>query len=232
MNFKSIALIAFFATIFTACEKDNDNALSTIVINDNFETAANGWTGDFADYPLTPDSLTYNLSFNTANLPLPLNVTKKGLKISGNNHSDDLFMFIKKKISGLKANQNYKFNFQIELASNAPSNASGIGGAPGESVYLGAGVTSIEPKKVKLEGFYRMNINKISQSQSGKDMKIIGNVANGTQKSDYTLLQRSGEFSGTANEKGEAWIIIGTDSGFEGTSTLFYTNVKTTIKKM
>jgi hypothetical protein len=231
MNFKKIVLICFCATAFTACKKDDGNH-QTPGINDSFENSANGWVGDFADYPLSPDSVKYNLSFGLANLPTPLNVSKKGLRISGKNHSDDLFMYLKKKVSGLKPNTSYRFNFEIALASDAPSGFAGIGGSPGESVYLGVGVSAVEPKKIATGEFYRMNISKITQSQSGTDMKVIGDVGNGTEKTEYKLLKKTGEFVGKTDGKGETWVIVGTDSGFEGTTTLYYTGIKATITEL
>jgi hypothetical protein len=231
MKIKSIASLLMLTIAFTACKKNDDNKPSTIVVDDKFDASAQGWTGDFADYPSSADPAFYELSFGSATLPEPLDKTKKGLRITGNNHSDDLFMFIKKKVTGLKPNQVYKVKFEIELASNAASKSSGIGGAPGESVTLGAGFSLQEPKKVvdPESGLYRMNIKKTNQTQSGEDMAAIGNIGNGTDKFTYKLIQRSGEFKGKTDAKGEVWLIVGTDSGFEGLTALYYTNVKATF---
>lgn len=127
MNFRKIALICFCATAFTACKKDKENPQGPSMIDDSFESTAKGWIVDFADYPLSPDSVKYNLDFGITNLPSPLDVSKKGLRVSGKNHSDDLFMFLKKKVSGLKPNTSYRFNFEVALASDAPSGLAGIG---------------------------------------------------------------------------------------------------------
>ena len=221
------------ATALTACKKNNDSAPAPIILNDKFETSAQGWTGDFADYPSDSAPDFYKLSFSSALLPAPLDQTKKGIRISGINHSDDLFMFMKKKITGLKPNQVYNVKFEINFASNAPANQVGVGGAPGESVYLGAGLSSAEPQKVinAQDKYYRMNIKKINQGQNGDEMRVIGNIANGTQKADYKLIQRTGEFKGKTNSKGEVWIIIGTDSGYEAETTLYYTSIKATFNE-
>jgi hypothetical protein len=142
-------------------------------------------------------------------------------------------MFMKKKITGLKPNQVYNVKFLINFASNAPSNQSGVGGAPGESVYLGAGFSLAEPQKAinAQEKYYRMNIKKINQGQNGEQMRVIGNIANGTEKADYKLIQRTGEFNGKTDAKGEVWIIIGTDSGYEAETTLYYTSIKATFSE-
>lgn len=134
----------FFAMLvcFVACDNDEDKSTSPVVIDDTFNTSLEGWEGDFADYPtIEGDSLFYELNFAHANLPEPLDKTKKTIMISGNNHSDDLFMFIRKKVTGLNPNQQYEAIFDVEFASDAASNHFGVGGAPGENVYLGAGFT-------------------------------------------------------------------------------------------
>lgn len=221
----------FFALVqmffLAACSSDDEGA-NYLVVDDVFANDLQGWTGDFADYPTGEgDSLFYELNFAPAVLPAPLDQAKKGMMITGNNHSDDLFMFVKKKVTGLQPNQGYSVTFEIEFASNAASNWFGVGGAPGESVYLGAGITPEEPRKVDDKaGYYRMNIKKIDQSQDGEEMKVIGNIANGTDWDEYVLVKRTGAIRGKTNNKGEAWIIIGTDSGFEATTTLYYTHIR------
>src|SRR5512136_2955072 len=90
----------------------------------DFETGSEGWLGDFADYPLT-DSLFYELSFSRTALPAPLDTTRHALRISGNNHSDDLFMFVKKRITGLLPTTSYDLTIDVHIASCYPTNATG-----------------------------------------------------------------------------------------------------------
>jgi hypothetical protein len=233
MKNKFIASILVLATALAACKKNNDNTAAPVIVNDKFDASTQGWTGDFADYPSDSSPDFYKLSFSSAQLPAQLDQTKKGIRISGINHSDDLFMFMKKKVTGLKPNQVYNVKFQINFASNAPANQAGVGGAPGESVYLGAGFSLTEPQKAinAQDKYYRMNIKKINQGQNGEQMRVIGNIANGTEKTDYKLIQRTGEFNGKTDPKGEVWIIIGTDSGYEAETTLYYTSIKATFSE-
>jgi len=223
-------LLMFVQTLFVGCNDDSDNGNKTpepIAINDTFNTSMQGWECDFADYPTEKgDSVFYELEWKHASLPEPLDKTKKAIMISGNNHSDDLFMFLRKNITGLIPGQTYEVAFEVELASDAASNLMGVGGAPGESVSIGVGCTATKPQKIEEQGYYRMNIKKINQMNDGEDMKLIGNIANGTEESKFVLIQRSGSVKAKADDKGEAWVIVGTDSGFEATTTLYYTNIK------
>ncbi len=195
----------------------------------DFGVGLEGWTGDFADYPIGADDSTfYELQFEYTDRPANLGVSQKAILLSGNNHSDDLFMFIKKKIVGLQPNTEYTLSFEVELASNAEKNTSGIGGAPGESVYLKAGASGIEPNKIVDGNFYRLNIDKGNQSTGGNDMSVIGNIA--VESSDYSLINKSNsspynQFKARSNSFGELWLIVGTDSGFEGITSVYYTKI-------
>jgi hypothetical protein len=184
-----------------------------------------GWVGGFSDYPVA-DSAAYELNFALS--PLPANLgTGNALMLSGNNRSDDLFMYIKKKITGLKPLTEYRIGFEIKFATNAAKDAIGIGGSPGQSVYMKAGATSKEPDKVIQNGYCVMNIDKGNQISGGKDMIFIGNIESSSPSAAYTVEDRNNSvsFTATAGPDGELWIIAGTESGFEGTTTLYYTEI-------
>lgn len=200
----------------------------------DFETDAQGWSADWADYPANAnDSLFYQLESKHASLPRYIVPNQKGIYIKGFNHSDDLFMFLKKKLTGLLPNQRYKIQFQIELASDAPTNAIGIGGSPG--LYLKAGAAPLEPMKIKqTEGgtpFYRMNIDKGNQSMPGTQMDTIGKTSVNDTTTQFTLINRQNRnaFYAKSNANGELWAIVGTESAFEGLTELYYSKIGITL---
>jgi hypothetical protein len=222
--------------MLSACKKSSNNSPSTgNQYEYNFSAGAEGWIGDFADYPNEPGvEQFYQLEFSHTGLPATLNTTDGALRLSGINKSDDLFMFIKKKITGLEAGKKYTVNLTIDFATDVANNMVGIGGSPGESVFVKAGAVALEPKKMinTSENWFRMNIDKNNQSNSGNDMKVIGNFANGTNVNTYTIKQLSTitPITVQANPQGEIWLVVGTDSGFEGRTTIYYNSVKATIK--
>jgi hypothetical protein len=228
------ALILIFFLI--GCSKaDNKKPLAGKIFTDDFTAGTDGWIADFADFPTDPSQTPeYQLEFIHTVLPEPLNTSDGALKQSGINRSDDLFMFIKKKITGLEPDRNYTVDLKVDFASNVADNMIGVGGSPGEGVTIKAGVVSIEPIKIvnTVESWYRMNIDKSNQSESGMDMKVIGNFANGTDLNVYTIkqLSTSTPLNVKANQQGEIWLIIGTDSGFEAKTTIFYNSIQVTIK--
>lgn len=231
MNFKNLLslLLLAFSMLFTACDDDNDNA-ALFEFNYDFATSANGWTGDFADYPVGQDTF-YQLSFKHDTMPAPLDKIKKALRLHGSNRSDDLFMFTKKKLTGLAPNTEYTILFEFELASNLPTSSVGIGGGPGTSTYVKVGASAIEPKKIAKNNFYELNLDKGNQAQSGKDAIVVGTLGITGDAFVYKLIQRNNDgqiFKAKTDSEGNLWVFTGVDSGFEGIQTFYITkaNIK------
>lgn len=214
--------------VVLGCAKDDDQTENMgQIFSYDFSTSTEGWTGDFADYPAGEEE-AYELEFSHSFLPPPLN-TEGALRLSGRNFSDDLFMFIQKEITDLPPNTEFRINFEVEFASDVAEGMFGIGGSPGESVYLKAGATPYEPEKIEDElGWYRLNIDKGNQAEGGEDMVVIGNFANGTEENVYTLktVTNSLPIRATTNDQGSLWLLFGTDSGFEGKTTIYINSIK------
>lgn len=217
--------------ILTAC--DNEDKLNAIVkVDSAFETGADGWTPGFTDYSSETDSATFELKAERRRLASGLDTTKYGFMMQGHNHSDDMFMYLKKKVSGFVPNQTYSVVFIVTLGTQYPESGIGAGGSPGGSVYLKAGASPIEPAR-KVEGkLYTFNLDKGAQSEIGKDAVLLGNVSNGADTYVYKLVERSNAdkpFTVKANAQGEIWLYVGTDSGFEGLSIFYYDRITATL---
>ena len=195
----------------------------------DFAEGDNGFIGGVSDFGVD-QSDQHEFTFDNRPLPSPIE-GENAQYMSGINPSDDLFMYMKKHISGLQPNATYEVTFTVTFASIYPTNALGVGGAPGESVTMKAGVTVLEPDTfITQKGgpFVIMNIDKGNQSQPGLDMDTIGHVGVNDTTTVYTLKTNDNEgspFVFSTDASGEAWIIVGTDSGFESATSLYYTEV-------
>ena len=221
----SILVLAIFLACGNDDEQQDDNRMT---YSYEFSADTEGWIGDFADYPAGEEE-NYGLEFGHSPLPAPLDNTQGSLKLSGRNHSDDLFMFVMKQITGLTPDHEYQLNFEVEFATDVADGQFGIGGSPGESVYVKAGASGIEPEKEEDElGWYRLNIDKGNQSTDGENMIVIGNYANGTDENVYTLktLSTSTPMRVTSSSAGSIWLLFGTDSGFEGETTIYINKIE------
>ncbi len=220
-------LVVLFAVAVVSCLPEQEVRLYAVTYI--FKDSVSGWEGDFADYPV--GATGYDLKAELDTLPYNLNAdsTKKAFLISGTNLNDDLFMFIRRKVSGLRKNTTYEILFNVRLASNAPTGEIDTVGVPGEDVYLKVGASTVKPEKEIVDGSYQLNIDKGNQSEGGENMIVIGHVGVAPTTVNYAIIVRnnnsgSGMYA-TTNDLGELWLIVGTDSGFEGQTTLYYTQI-------
>lgn len=221
---------------FSGCDKNDDDEDTPIgPFYYDYEQDTQGWLAGFADYSSVMDPGQFEFEFSRQSLPAEVGQNAMALRISGRNLSDDLFMFVKKKLTGLQPNHTYKATFRITLASSYPEQV-GIGGSPGASVYLKAGGTTHEPMPIDLGGAgnnIRMNLDKGEQASSGSNMVVLGNIGIPGQQATYSLITRDNAqnpVSITADANGELWVIVGTDSGFEGTTQLYYNSIEVELE--
>ena len=219
-----------------------DDEEETLTATYHFDQDAEDWIGGFSDLPVSHEEHGYEVEFRYSDIPVEGEVGG-GLLLTGNNHSDDLFMFVMRAFGsqdGLKPNTKYEIQLSFDMATNVPPGMMGIGGSPGESVYIKAGVVNIKPDSEKDtsggEEYYRLNIDKGNQSNGGEDMIVLGDAAKGegASQNDDTFQYKPFKygFQATTNENGELWVIIGADSGFEGISQLYFDNISITFNRV
>lgn len=201
-----------------------DNTVKNLAYN--FENGDNGFEAIFADYGDDGNNYeTYEMKHEHKSLPVG---STKGLYLSAYNRSDDLFMGYVKKITGLEKNKNMKFDISFKIATNAEDDSFGAGGSPATSVYVKAGVVNQKPKVEKDSAniFRFSNIDVGRQSNGGKDAKVIGNLAKPEKSpSGFVLKPMNASVNATSNNMGEVWLLVGTDSGYEGLSEYYIDDV-------
>ena len=216
----------------TAATGGNTPTGGTTSLTWEFPSDTQGWVGAFADYPPTSGT-GYDLQYGWAALPTEVG-PGGGLRLSGNNHSDDLFMYVMRQITGLAPQTSYLLDIVVVIDTNAPADCGGIGGAPGLNVSVKIGASSVEPtSSTDSLGWLRLNIDKGTQSTGGADMKVVGNLGNTNTCPDDTYQPKTFTLSGfsvTSAADGTIWLILGTDSGFEGITTLYYDRVAVTVR--
>ncbi len=198
-----------------------------------FEDGAEGWTVGFADLPVDYDQSIFELDHG--HRPLPNGLEGSGIYVRGHNRSDDLFMFLKRQVGGLRKDAIYMVQASVDLATNVPANSFGIGGSPGTSVYVKAGASAVEPETAPDGNRHlRMNIDTGSQSKGGDAMVVLGNVAHpGVAGREYrlkTLDNADRPLKVQTDNEGRVWLIVGTDSGFEGLTALYYDRISYALR--
>ncbi len=234
---RAVPLIALLALgLLVSCSEDPIDPSEPLTARVDFSTGQHGWTAGFSDYPAADEAI-YHLQSDYRTLPAPLDTSQRALFISGVNRSDDLFMYWKGQIVGLPPGTRYRASFEVEFATNAQSGCFGVGGSPGESVWIKAGATDIEPESVLVDGFYLMNIDKGNQSTSGENAVVLGDVASSQPcgpeaEAQWELKQLFGTetVEVTSDSDGRVWLLVGSDSGFESLTSLYYTRVLATFE--
>ena len=195
------------------------------ILTYDFTKGSQGWSAHFADYP-SGDEEFFELDSGIRNLPSEISTTRKGFLLSGNNHSDDLYMYLTKEFEA-EPGITYTVKFRVTFDSNAPSNCVGTGGAPGEGVSMLGNVLNTEPET------YIDEINHIRTRFNHGN--FISNLANGIEcedsKDEYVSLSRTQTTSirVRAQKHGKLWFVVGTDSGFESKTDLYYEKIEVFI---
>jgi hypothetical protein len=202
----------------------------------NFSIGNEEWVGDFADYDVGQES-SFELAWGWSNIPVNASVEEqpKGMFLSGNNHSDNLFMFIKRQIEGLKPNTTYDLTFLVTIQDNIPPEQFGIGGSPGECVFFKVGASKREPKKIAKGSMYELNVNKGFQAEEGKHALVVGDLANPLVNPDdphYEAKNFVNEIplKVKTDSEGRLWLFVGTDSGFEGPTLYYFSKISVLAK--
>ena len=195
-----------------------------------FSSGVDGWQGAYADYSQATEP--GDVVWQARALPAPL--SGNAYFTGGTNRSDDLFIYNKKKFGGYLPSKQYKLTFEIEIATNQSSGCVGVGGAPGESVYVVAGAAPTEPKTVPANGEYVVNLERGNQGTPGKASQVLGNLANsvpncGPQVYQAKTLKSTAPLTVESNANGEIWVFFGIDSGFEASSRVYYTSFKAQV---
>ena len=229
------AVAAALVATLAGCGDSTGPADDSYDIQFDFATDYHGWTPGFTDYPVGKE-IDYALGSSLAPLPAPLDGSRKGILLTGANHSDDLFMYITREIARLAPNAAYAVRFRVTLATNAPKNCAGIGGAPGESVVLKVGAMTAEPARlVDAAQYYRASFDHGSQLQGGRDATPVGNIATTNTNCGSPRYELKEFDTGSTpltlgtTASGRVWLVVGVDSGFEGTTSVYITSVRVAI---
>jgi hypothetical protein len=229
-----LACIMLVLILLTGCSQ----VVEPIIVTYDFSETDQGWQGDFTDYPVNFDSEFYELEFAHRLLPEELDRAAKGLMLKGANRSDDLFMYLRKQLTALDPDTEYKVVLEVEFATDAPAGAVGIGGPPGEALFVKVGASNVEPLPVGGEmggePYYTLSVDKGWQSEGGDNAVVVGNAAklDNDEFDVYefkTLSNADSPITVRSDSDGTLWIFVGTDSGFEGTTTLYYTAISVTL---
>jgi hypothetical protein len=196
--------------------------------------SALGWEAGFADYHEGMDMRT-----EAGIRLLPPEVGPgSGYYLSGWNYSDDLFMFLRRRLGpsdGIAAGRSYVVRFEVTLATSAGRDCAGIGGAPGESVYVKLGAAPLRPEPVLVGDELRMSVDKGNQAEGGVHASVAGTISADEplpcSNAPFVDLVRTHthRYAIPASSEGDLWLLFGTDSGYEGFTSIYVRRIEVTL---
>lgn len=210
-----------------------------IRIRFDFENGSDGWASDVSDF--SEETRPEDILSQTGVNPPGIDDDSGYFHLAASNRSDDMFLFISRRLgdqADLAPDTAYRIDFEVSAASNAPSNCAGIGGPPGEAVWLKVGASNEQPTPVQEDGYTSLTIDKGNQSQGGEDAEVAGVIANGIPCEEaleadqpFAMVDWEHELSNpvTTDDEGRLWLLVGIDSGFEGRSELYYDTVEVVL---
>jgi hypothetical protein len=235
------------AVVIGSCSDDGDstNGPTTtsglggaLTLVYDFEDGSDGWASDMSDFSeaTRPDDFLSE----TGSAPPGFEASDGFVHLAATNTSDDVFMYLRRQVGpdeGLEPSTEYEIGYTVDFASDAPTGCAGIGGPPGESVWLKVGASSDEPVPVNRDGDVRLSVDKGNQSQAGEAAVIAGDVANGipceealdSEEAPYAMVERTARIETSTDDAGNLWLFVGTDSGFEGRTSIYYDRIEAVL---
>lgn len=211
-----------------------EEAPAATVVTFSFATDQDGWEVLYSDYILGMEPII-EFSADVESLPGPLGPAK-GFKMTSINRSDDLWMCIFARVPNLLPHQRYKVDMSVTMAVNGGTGCWGAGGIPGAGVTVKAGAVSARPATVmQADNYVAVNFDKGNQTVGSAGVPVIGDLSSSSTvctDSPYeikTLATPAAGAVASADANGDLWLVVGTDSGYEGLTTLYYTRGTATL---
>lgn len=180
-----------------------------------------GWDGGASDYPVAFEP-QMGIVLEPRVAPGSDGPAPDAFYTFGHNFSDDLFLFIERRIGGLAAGGGYCVRLCVEFA------ADGIG----HHLYGKAGAASFEPARIANDlpggAYYVMNLDKGEQTVTGPGAMALGRLREWTDEVPGYVrrtLCTAGSMGVRADAGGAIWIFAGAESGFEVQSYVYWLRV-------
>ena len=126
MSRRDVSLcIVLIGALFACGEEPTPTPSAGAETTFDFEDGMQGWKTGFADLPADHDPSIYELE--SGHGPMPSGLGGNGIRIRGHNRSDDLFMYLTRRVEGLAPGQYYDVDCTVEFATNARAGSVGVG---------------------------------------------------------------------------------------------------------
>lgn len=187
-----------------------------------------GWEFGIADYT----DVTAPTDVVAKSAPLPSPFTGNGIEFAATNNSDDALVYGTRILDGFAPGSRWRIALDPEIVTTTPTGCAGVGGSPGEGVWVVSAVSGA-PIRTKMVGDeVRIDLDRGNQSQGGTQGLVLGTIAGTSTDCRQPSSPESKSFlsprfiEATADSQGRIWVLIGMDSGFEARSRIWIRSIR------
>jgi hypothetical protein len=239
-----IGLLIFpgIAFLLSGCLNSDETTNPLLVSNTVFAEDAEGWEAQFSEYePGLEDSL--KLSFTHDKFMATESIGEVTAVVqSGFATNSDLFMYIKRQISGFKPNTVYSVVFNLELYAQLNEDFSGDLEDNNNGSFLKASVYAEEPDTVIVDDsnnpgmkIVLTNFEKGDDKVTGPNMALIGKLEYTSVNETPLLLigtTEGDDLLGTTDSEGKMWMMIGVDTNQPIYQSIFYSFIGISFREL
>jgi hypothetical protein len=233
----SVGILLFFS----GCNDNDEDQPEVLVSNTVFEEDAEGWEAQYAEYESgQEDSLEFSYTHDTFMVSQAIGEVSAMVQ-TGRASNSDLFMFIKKKITGFEPNASYSVIYYIEMFAQLEETFSGDLTSTNNGSFLKVSVYQDEPDTVLVEDMQnpgkmvvRTSFDKGDDRVTGPNMALMGKLTYTDVGQAPILLigtSEADEILGTSDDQGNMWMMIGVDTNQPIFHSVYYSYIGITFVK-
>ncbi|MFD2166211.1 hypothetical protein ACFSJY_08000 [Thalassotalea euphylliae] len=221
---------------FTPSEKNPNNFTQLV----DFTVEQPSVSAVFFDYPVGREGEWELTAEPQSEVTLISGESQSGYLLHSYNRSDDTGMMLTLPVKGLLPNSTYKATFNATVATNVNPFCSGIGGAP-HAVSVKAGVANTYPHLIIDDiGHYRVNLDIGNNMSEGENAVRLGDIGldalddcdpSSTVYGLKTFNDIEKTLTLNTDDNSGIYFYVFTDSGFEGPTTMLFTEASLTVTK-
>gem|GEM_PF-833104 len=240
VNFYFLSLLLLISPFLLAgCDVLESDAPVTTFEYD-FTQSDHNWEAFISNYS-NADLQQLDFTTDYTNLPSPLSSSENAHFVHAENHPEGFKILYRKQIDGLEPFTPYQIRYTIRFATDVPSGCDEIGEPAGEDVRVLARSHVVKPDTTNIQGFdfeNILNIQHLENPQTWLNESTIGDITNTRGCSESRQFEmkeirtRSNFDSLTADSNGRVWLMFGTHTGYQGSTSLYYTYFKAEFEKI
>jgi hypothetical protein len=217
----------------SGCLNNGDESANPVLVSTtDFAEDAEGWEAQFSEYePGLEDSLKLSFEHDTFMADESIGEVTAVVQ-SGYATNSDLFMYVKRQISGFKPNTDYKVIFTLQLIAQLNEDFSGDLSDDNNGSFLKVAAYTVEPDTMIVDDVDNpgkktviTNFDKGNNRTTGPNMSLIGKLEYSYIDEIPTILigsSKGDELLGTTDSEGKMWMMVGVDTNEPIYQSIFY----------